>query len=78
MLNLAKKGHTHHRKSLGHAEIKWGMEKCETIESGTTVDDVVEHVRQKMCDHANESTDKGSHEEDVEERNSSNEEVDVF
>ena len=68
LLNLAKKGYEHHRKSLSDAERKWNMEKCEPIESGTTMDDVIDHVRQKMHDFANKSTDKGVDDEDVEDK----------
>ena len=46
--DMAKRGLRDYRKALAFACEKWDMKKCQAKESGTTVDDVIEHVRRKM------------------------------
>ena len=48
LLNMAKKGLKMYKKALAHASKKWDLDKCEPIDSGDTVDDVIEYVRQQM------------------------------
>ena len=48
LLDMAKRGLKDYRKALAYATDKWDIKKCEPIESGTTVDDVIEYVRRRM------------------------------
>ena len=37
------------KKALAFTKDKWNLKTNSPIESGTTVDDVIEHVRRRMC-----------------------------
>ena len=44
LLTMAKKGVQEYRKALSYTKEKWDLKKNEPIESGTTVDDVIQYV----------------------------------
>ena len=48
LTDMAKRGLRDYRKALSFTTDKWDLKKNQAIESGTTVDDVIEYVRRKM------------------------------
>ena len=48
LTDMAKRGLRDYRKALSFTTDKWDLKKNEAIESGTTIDDVIEYVRRKM------------------------------
>ena len=48
LVDMAKRGLKDYRKALAFTTDKWNIKKNEPIESGTTVDDVIEYVRRRM------------------------------
>lgn len=48
LLDMAKQGLRDYRKALAFASDKWDVKKCQPIESGTNVDDLIDYVRCRM------------------------------
>jgi hypothetical protein len=48
LVDMAKRGLRDYRKAMAFTSDKWNVKTNEPIESGTTVDDVVEYVRRRM------------------------------
>ena len=48
LLDMAKKGTANYRKALSFAVKKFDLEKMDVIESGNSIDDVIEYVRCEM------------------------------
>jgi hypothetical protein len=46
--DMAKRGLRDYRKALSFTTDKWDLKKKQPIESGTTVEDIIEYVRRKM------------------------------
>ena len=51
LFDMAKKGVKNYKKALSFCVKKWDLKTNSPIESGTTIDDVVEYVRRKMYIH---------------------------
>ena len=52
LFEMAKKGMRSYRKALAFAKNKWDLKKRVPLESGTTVEDVIKYVRQRMHLHS--------------------------
>jgi hypothetical protein len=48
LVDMAKRGLRDYRKAMAFTTDKWNVKTNEPIESGTTVDDVIEYVRRRM------------------------------
>ena len=48
LIDMAKRGLRDYRKAMAFTTDKWNIKTNEPIESGTTVDDVIEYVRRRM------------------------------
>ena len=51
LLDMAKKGTANYRKALSYAVKKFDLDKMDVIESGNSIDDVIEYVRCEMYQH---------------------------
>ena len=47
--DAAKRGMNSYEKALSFAAHKWNLKTDSAIESGTTEDDVVQYVRERLC-----------------------------
>ena len=48
LIDMAKKGMSDYRKAMAYTKDKWDIKKNCPIESGTTVEDVIDYVRRRM------------------------------
>ena len=62
--DMAKRGLRDYRKALSFTTDKWDLKKKQPIESGTTVEDVIEYVRRQMYLSENKSITIDDEEED--------------
>ena len=54
---MAKKGTANYRKALSFAVKKFDLDKMEVLESGNSVEDVIEYVRCEMYKHLTKQVD---------------------
>ena len=57
LLDMAKKGTANYRKALSFAVKKFDLDKMEVLESGNSVEDVIEYVRCEMYKHLTKQVD---------------------
>ena len=56
--DLAKRSNAKHKKAIGFASELWDIDRNAPLKSGTTEDDVIEHVRRKMYFYINEKKER--------------------
>ena len=75
--DLAAKGSRCFKKALAYSMENWDNKTMETKESGWSVDDVIEHVRKKVCVELVGPSDEGANENASDEQSKSEEIIGV-